>query len=113
MRQRGSGGVLSAAGLAAGLLAASLLGAAVASAQTTGGQTGGTGGGTGAMSASGGQGDAGGTGRTGVRTLGAGRSATTPPAAGSSAGHVSKSPIVGSGANGNGGVATGTTGKTP
>ncbi|MGI3901938.1 MAG: hypothetical protein ACRYGP_24170 [Janthinobacterium lividum] len=79
-------------------------------AQTPGGQTGGTSGGTGSASSNGGQGDAGGTGQTGVKTLGSGKVVTTPPAVGSSTGGVSGSSVVGSGANGNGGVATG---KTP
>ncbi|RYC30975.1 hypothetical protein D3273_15655 [Lichenibacterium minor] len=89
------------------------LGLGSAEAQTPGGQTGGTSGGTGGASSSGGQGDAGGTGHTGVKTEGSGRPAPAEPAAGSSAGGVSGTPIVGSGANGNGGVMTGTTGKAP
>ena len=80
----------------------------VTSAQTPGGQTGGTSGGTGSASSNGGAGDAGGTGQLGVRTQGTGKVATTPPAAGSNAGNTGKSPIIGSGATGNGGVLAGT-----
>lgn len=97
--------------IAAGLLLA--ISAAGAAAQTPGGQTGGTSGGTGSASSNGGQGDAGGTGQTGVRTLGAGRPAAQTPAAGSTAGDVSRSPMVGTGGNGNGGVLSGTTGAVP
>ena len=79
----------------------------LAGAQTPGGQTGGTSGGTGSASSNGGAGDAGGTGQLGVKTQGTGKVATTPPAAGSNAGNTGKSPIVGSGATGNGGVLAG------
>ena len=91
-------------GAALAILSASSL----AGAQTPGGQTGGTSGGTGSASSNGGAGDAGGTGQLGVKTQGTGKVATTPPAAGSNAGNTGKSPIIGSGATGNGGVLTGT-----
>lgn len=90
--------------------AAVALGVAAAEAQTPGGQTGGTGGGTGSASSNGGQGDAGGTGQTGVSTLGSGRQPAGIPAAGASVGHVMDSPTVGAGATGNGGIMSGTSG---
>ncbi len=93
-----------AMGAVAMLLAMSSIGMA----QTPGGQTGGTSGGTGSASSNGGVGDAGGTGQLGVKTQGTGKVATTPPAAGSNAGNTGKSPIVGAGATGNGGVLAGT-----
>ena len=90
-------------GAALALLSASSL----AGAQTSGGQTGGSSGGTGSASSNGGAGDAGGTGQLGVKTQGTGKVATTPQAAGSNAGNTGKSPIIGSGATGNGGVLAG------